>query len=60
MGTPGAIPIGTYFEAHIEQGPVLEDNDVTIGVVNAVLGIKWYDCAWCQATIRRCCSPTPA
>ncbi len=41
---PGAHPIGTYFEAHIEQGPVLEDNDVTIGVVNAVLGIKWYDC----------------
>jgi N-carbamoyl-L-amino-acid hydrolase len=41
---PGAHPIGSYFEAHIEQGPVLEDNDVTIGVVNAVLGIKWYDC----------------
>jgi len=41
---PGAHPIGSYFETHIEQGPVLEDHDVTIGVVNAVLGIKWYDC----------------
>ncbi len=41
---PGDHPIGCYFEAHIEQGPVLEDHDVTIGVVTGVLGIRWYDC----------------
>jgi N-carbamoyl-L-amino-acid hydrolase len=41
---PGDHPIGTYFETHIEQGPVLEDNEKTIGVVQAVLGIRWYDC----------------
>ena len=41
---PGQHPIGAYFETHIEQGPVLEDNDKTIGVVSAVLGIRWYDC----------------
>jgi N-carbamoyl-L-amino-acid hydrolase len=41
---PGAHPIGTYFETHIEQGPVLEDHDKTIGVVTGVLGIRWYDC----------------
>ena len=41
---PGQHPIGTYFETHIEQGPVLEDNDVTIGVVQGVLGIRWFDC----------------
>jgi N-carbamoyl-L-amino-acid hydrolase len=41
---PGAHPIGTYFEAHIEQGPVLEDNQKTIGVVQGVLGIRWFDC----------------
>ncbi|MEI6802721.1 MAG: Zn-dependent hydrolase [Burkholderiales bacterium] len=41
---PGAHPMGAYFEAHIEQGPVLEDNDVTIGVVQGVLGIRWFDC----------------
>ena len=41
---PGAHPIGAYFETHIEQGPVLEDNDVTIGVVQGVLGIRWFDC----------------
>ncbi|APV52343.1 Zn-dependent hydrolase [Betaproteobacteria bacterium GR16-43] len=46
LGTeePGAHPIGCYFETHIEQGPVLEDNDKTIGVVTGVLGVRWYDC----------------
>jgi N-carbamoyl-L-amino-acid hydrolase len=41
---PGDHPIGAYFETHIEQGPVLEDNDKTIGVVTGVLGVRWYDC----------------
>lgn len=41
---PGQHPIGAYFEAHIEQGPVLEDADKVIGVVPAVLGLSWYDC----------------
>ncbi len=41
---PGDHPIGCYFETHIEQGPVLEDHDKTIGVVTGVLGIRWYDC----------------
>ena len=41
---PGDHPIGANFETHIEQGPVLEDNDVTIGVVSGVLGIRWFDC----------------
>ena len=42
--TPGDHPIGAYFEAHIEQGPVLEDAGKVIGVVPAVLGLSWYDC----------------
>lgn len=41
---PGDHPIGAYFEAHIEQGPVLEDADIVIGVVPGVLGLSWYDC----------------
>jgi beta-ureidopropionase / N-carbamoyl-L-amino-acid hydrolase len=41
---PGQHPMGAYFETHIEQGPVLEDHDITIGVVGGVLGIRWYDC----------------
>ncbi len=46
LGTevPGQHPVAKYFEAHIEQGPVLEDNDKVIGVVEGVLGIRWYDC----------------
>lgn len=41
---PGDHPIGAYFEAHIEQGPVLEEADKVIGVVPGVLGLSWYDC----------------
>ena len=41
---PGNHPIGAYFETHIEQGPVLEDHQKTIGVVTGVLGVRWYDC----------------
>jgi beta-ureidopropionase / N-carbamoyl-L-amino-acid hydrolase len=41
---PGNHPMGAYFETHIEQGPVLEDHNITIGVVGGVLGIRWYDC----------------
>ncbi|AWT19788.1 Zn-dependent hydrolase [Klebsiella michiganensis] len=42
--TPGDHPIGAYFEAHIEQGPILEDEEKMIGIVQGVLGIRWYDC----------------
>jgi beta-ureidopropionase / N-carbamoyl-L-amino-acid hydrolase len=41
---PGQHPIGAYFETHIEQGPVLEDEGKVIGVVPAVMGLSWYDC----------------
>ena len=32
-----------YFEAHIEQGPVLEDAKITIGAVQGALGQRWFD-----------------
>ena len=35
--------VGAYFEAHIEQGPVLEDTGTTIGVVQGALGQRWFD-----------------
>jgi N-carbamoyl-L-amino-acid hydrolase len=41
---PSPRGAGAYFEAHIEQGPVLEAKDKVIGVVEAVLGLRWYDC----------------
>ncbi len=36
-------PVAAYFEAHIEQGPVLEANERVIGVVEGALGQRWYD-----------------
>jgi len=39
----GAPRFAAYFEAHIEQGPVLEDADVAIGAVTGALGQRWYD-----------------
>ena len=39
----GGRPVGAYFEAHIEQGPVLEAEGKTIGVVQGVQGLRWYD-----------------
>jgi N-carbamoyl-L-amino-acid hydrolase len=35
--------LGAYFEAHIEQGPVLEETKTTIGVVLGALGQRWFD-----------------
>ncbi|MCZ6711673.1 MAG: Zn-dependent hydrolase [Gammaproteobacteria bacterium] len=40
---PGNRPVGAYFEAHIEQGPILEDSQKVIGVVGGALGLRWYD-----------------
>ncbi|WPB55623.1 Zn-dependent hydrolase [Xylophilus sp. GOD-11R] len=42
----GEVPGGmfdAYFEAHIEQGPVLEAHGKTIGVVPGALGQRWFD-----------------
>jgi N-carbamoyl-L-amino-acid hydrolase len=46
IGYSGAAtphPFGAYFEAHIEQGPVLEEQRTTIGVVLGALGQRWFD-----------------
>ena len=46
IGYAGDAPpheIEAYFEAHIEQGPVLEDTRTTIGVVQGALGQRWFD-----------------
>ncbi|MBA7685993.1 N-carbamoyl-L-amino-acid hydrolase [subsurface metagenome] len=39
----GDHKLGAYFELHIEQGPVLEAENKTIGVVTGVQGQCWYD-----------------
>jgi len=40
---PTAVAPHAYVELHIEQGPVLEDEGVTIGVVESVQGISWTE-----------------
>jgi N-carbamoyl-L-amino-acid hydrolase len=49
IGYAGPVPCPTaaaphaYLELHIEQGPVLEAEAVTIGVVEGVQGISWTE-----------------
>src|SRR5690606_13304235 len=48
IGYSGPEPVGgrdvaAYFEAHIEQGPILEAKNITIGAVAGALGQRWYD-----------------
>ena len=53
----GAGRFAAYFEAHIEQGPVLEDAGIVIGAVTGALGQRWYD-----VTVTGCeahAGPTP-
>ncbi|MEY4175563.1 MAG: hypothetical protein RI900_2728, partial [Actinomycetota bacterium] len=40
---PAAEAPHAFLELHIEQGPVLEDEGVTIGVVTGVQGISWTE-----------------
>ena len=39
----GGRPIAAYFEAHIEQGPILEAARKPIGVVTGAQGQRWYE-----------------
>lgn len=39
----GGRDIHAFFEVHIEQGPILEDAETTIGVVTDAQGLMWYD-----------------
>ena len=39
-----AIPeVRAFIELHVEQGPVLEQKDITIGAVESVQGISWFE-----------------
>lgn len=48
IGFKGAEPVGerpvhAFFELHIEQGPILEDENVDIGVVTHGQGQRWFE-----------------
>jgi N-carbamoyl-L-amino-acid hydrolase len=36
-------PVHAAFEFHIEQGPVLEEKGITIGVPQGIVCLRWYD-----------------
>jgi N-carbamoyl-L-amino-acid hydrolase len=39
----GEHPVAAYFEAHIEQGPILEAAGLPIGIVTGAQGQRWYE-----------------
>jgi beta-ureidopropionase / N-carbamoyl-L-amino-acid hydrolase len=39
----GGRKVAAFFEAHIEQGPILEAEKKTIGVVGGAQGQRWYE-----------------
>jgi N-carbamoyl-L-amino-acid hydrolase len=41
--TPGALKPHAFLELHIEQGPILDEEKVQIGVVESVQGISWTE-----------------
>jgi len=41
---PAALQsLGAYFELHIEQGPLLENDGIPVGIVDKALGQLWFD-----------------
>ncbi|HLW29114.1 MAG TPA: Zn-dependent hydrolase [Kiloniellales bacterium] len=38
-------PVHAFFEVHIEQGPILEAEEKTVGVVTDAHGVRWYEIA---------------
>lgn len=48
IGWRGDVPagdtkLGAMFELHIEQGPILEAEGKSIGIVTGVQGLRWYE-----------------
>ncbi|WP_159589245.1 Zn-dependent hydrolase [Chelativorans xinjiangense] len=49
IGWKGEEPVGgrkmkAFFELHIEQGPILEAEEIDIGVVTHGQGLRWIEC----------------
>ncbi|MBQ6622081.1 MAG: M20/M25/M40 family metallo-hydrolase, partial [Mogibacterium sp.] len=36
--------IAAFLELHIEQGPVLDNEKIDIGIVDSIVGLRCYDC----------------
>jgi N-carbamoyl-L-amino-acid hydrolase len=64
IGYAGTVPcgdhrLGAFFELHIEQGPILEADGKTIGVVTGVQGMRWYEVTVTGTDSHAGSTPTP-
>jgi beta-ureidopropionase / N-carbamoyl-L-amino-acid hydrolase len=39
---PMGMPIAAYIEAHIEQGPILDENNIPVGIVTGIQGSRRF------------------
>ncbi len=65
IGSRGELACGgrrfkALFEAHIEQGPILEAEHKTIGVVSGIQGIGWFECTLSGSESHAGTTPMPA
>ena len=42
-----SVPVGNYFELHIEQGPKLDAEGLDIGIVEGIQGLTWWQVEYC-------------
>ncbi|MGH7039240.1 MAG: Zn-dependent hydrolase [Stellaceae bacterium] len=55
----GGRPVAAYFEAHIEQGPILEAAGTVIGAVTGAQGQRWYEITVTGAEAHAGTTPLP-
>jgi N-carbamoyl-L-amino-acid hydrolase len=59
-GVPcGGRPFRAFFETHIEQGPILEAEKRTIGIVKGAQGQRWYEASIAGAEAHAGTTPMP-
>jgi len=51
--------LAAYFELHIEQGPILDQEGITIGVVTGAQGQRWYEVTVCGRDSHAGSTPMP-
>lgn len=58
-GQATGVPLAAMFELHIEQGPLLEAEGASIGVVQGVQGCRWFEAVLTGATAHTGTTPMP-
>ena len=56
---PIGFPVHAYFELHIEQGPILEDEGYEVGIVTDGQGQRWYEIKLTGFESHAGCTPMP-